>query len=269
MPSLDVRTVIDKLNEQGWEVERTGGGHWKAVPPDKSKPLVHFSSCREPHALRNTLSDLRKSGFVWEDPPRPKRAANEGQEDPVSEVITRPHLQLVPEPPPTPPSPVGPPSAPETFGQALRRLRLDAGGTHESVGDLLGVTGGAVGHWEADVNAPILDHYRQLVELFPELANAPLPDVRDIAKPIGPLGHRRSSLPPIPEELENTISESTPELPVMPDNTHPTSPSIIKKLVIRFLQLTQRVKQDPDVIPLLQEARDAGMTLDDILEILQ
>lgn len=68
----DFRPVIDELKTQGWEVEQTSQGHWKAVPPDKSKPVVHFSGSLEPRALKNTISELKRSGFDW-PPKRPER----------------------------------------------------------------------------------------------------------------------------------------------------------------------------------------------------
>lgn len=72
----DFRPVLAELRNQGWTTEQTRQGHWKAVPPDKSKSIVHFSASAEPRALKNTLQDLRKNGFVW---PPVKRPSSPGQ----------------------------------------------------------------------------------------------------------------------------------------------------------------------------------------------
>jgi len=57
--------VFDALREQGWEVTDTGSGHYRAVPPDRTKKIVHFSQSAHRRALANTLADLRRSGFVY------------------------------------------------------------------------------------------------------------------------------------------------------------------------------------------------------------
>lgn len=50
--------------QQGWTVEASKGGHWKFIPPDKTKPMVvlpgtSVSRC----GMRNALSALRRSGL--------------------------------------------------------------------------------------------------------------------------------------------------------------------------------------------------------------
>lgn len=60
----DTAKLVKALRAQGWEVEKTRGGHWKAIPPDKTQDIVHFASTPSDHrALRNTVAQLRKSGF--------------------------------------------------------------------------------------------------------------------------------------------------------------------------------------------------------------
>lgn len=76
MPSLDFRSVHRALAEQGWRVEQTQMGHYKAAPPDRTRTIVHFSESNDPRAIRNTITNLKKSGFAWNDA-QPSRAEPE------------------------------------------------------------------------------------------------------------------------------------------------------------------------------------------------
>lgn len=73
MRHKDYRQLLDELRSQGWDVEQTTQGHWKAVPPDKAKSVVHFSTSADAHALKNALSDLKRSGLIWPPPTRSTR----------------------------------------------------------------------------------------------------------------------------------------------------------------------------------------------------
>ena len=61
------KPIIAALQQQGFTVTQTTSGHFKAVPPDRDKPLVHFSTSADTHAYKNILRQLRQSGFVWGD----------------------------------------------------------------------------------------------------------------------------------------------------------------------------------------------------------
>lgn len=74
----DFKPIIRELRTQGWEVELTSQGHYRARPPDQTRQIVHFSMSNDPRALKNTLSNLRASGFRWEEPER--RATPETRE---------------------------------------------------------------------------------------------------------------------------------------------------------------------------------------------
>jgi len=63
MSSRQYEELSDRLRAQGWTVEARGL-RWRAVPPDRGKPIVHFAASPERHAYRNTVADLRRSGFV-------------------------------------------------------------------------------------------------------------------------------------------------------------------------------------------------------------
>ena len=66
MSELRERDLIPALEEQGWVVNTTSNGHYKAYPPDDEKSLVTFSlGSNDPRAIKNTLSDLRSRGFRW------------------------------------------------------------------------------------------------------------------------------------------------------------------------------------------------------------
>lgn len=82
----------------------------------------------------------------------------------------------------------GRPQDAETFGEALRRARAAEGMTADELGELLGVTGGAVRHWEAGDANPIMDHHQALLDLLPVMVDCVPPPggmPRRIAKPAG------------------------------------------------------------------------------------
>jgi transcriptional regulator with XRE-family HTH domain len=79
-----------------------------------------------------------------------------------------------------------------TFGEALRRARVVEGMSQDELGQLLGVTGQAVAHWESERNAPVRDSYSKLLDLFPVLARCPAPPTQDIAVPDGGRGGARA-----------------------------------------------------------------------------
>jgi transcriptional regulator with XRE-family HTH domain len=259
MAALDIRTVFDKLKEQGWGIERTNNGHWKALPPDRTRTIVYFSRTDEPRAIRNTIADLRRSGFVWADEPRTKRTSMVVEAVPRSRqnVLTTDHQHHG--------------ATPETFAEALRRLREADGLDRGAVAGLLDVTQQAVEHWEYGNNAPIREHYVKLLDLFPELRLAPEPDTKDIPKPPG----RHTDLPDANQEFfaglydEPEPSETTMTMMPMPQ-PEATTRTNSKLLIVRFVRLALRVDrgENAEALSLLHEARDAGMTLDDVLEIL-
>lgn len=95
----DFKPVISALRDQNWEVTQTTQGHYRARPPDPSKSIVHLSTSYDPRALKNTIQELRKSGFVW--PPPPKSRPTNVDDDPSSDDFWN-----APESEPTPSAPV-------------------------------------------------------------------------------------------------------------------------------------------------------------------
>lgn len=67
--------ILSELRDQGFGVERIDN-RYKVAPPDKTKPLVFFNadaaSTRDSRTLKNILSELRRSGFVWPPPEKTK-----------------------------------------------------------------------------------------------------------------------------------------------------------------------------------------------------
>ena len=72
--------LMVELRRQGWALAQTGNGHWKATPPDKRHTIVHFSISGDPHAFKNTISDLRKRSFIW-----PPKKREEVEQETVSD----------------------------------------------------------------------------------------------------------------------------------------------------------------------------------------
>lgn len=71
--------LMGELRQQGWVLVQTSNGHWKATPPDKRHTIVHFAISGDPHAFKNTISDLRKRDFQW--PPKKREAEREVEPD--------------------------------------------------------------------------------------------------------------------------------------------------------------------------------------------
>lgn len=97
--------VFEALKAQGWKLTHVGTTN-KAVPPDPKRRIVHFSShITDPHAIKNTLSQLRKSGFEW-PPPRAAVKQTEPTEAPAAGPF----------------APTAQPDADETPSERLERL---------------------------------------------------------------------------------------------------------------------------------------------------
>lgn len=107
----DYKPIIAELRVQGWTVDRTGQGHYRAAPPDRSRPIVHFSASDDFHALKNTVKDLSKSGFIWPPPSKKEQAVerkSNGTSQSPDELIAVLEAELgveVDQPPATSPSP--------------------------------------------------------------------------------------------------------------------------------------------------------------------
>ena len=64
MPSKEIKVLIKALEDQGWRVEQTRGGHYKAWPPEKSRKMVTMPATPSDHrSMKNTIRDLKHSGY--------------------------------------------------------------------------------------------------------------------------------------------------------------------------------------------------------------
>jgi len=84
-PSKEIHNVVDELKRQGWRVEPTNGSHLKAFPPDPRKQMVLIGGSGT-RAMKNTIAQLRRSGFKWPPPAKERIPQDEREplwEDPV------------------------------------------------------------------------------------------------------------------------------------------------------------------------------------------
>lgn len=59
------RELAEIAVSQGWRVEMTEKGHWRFVPPDRTKRIVIMPGTSVSRSgMRNALADLRRSGLV-------------------------------------------------------------------------------------------------------------------------------------------------------------------------------------------------------------
>lgn len=65
------RELLRALKDQGWGVDTTARGHFKATPPAGGAPVV-FCESDDPRGMRNNLAQLRRGGFEW-PPSRAKK----------------------------------------------------------------------------------------------------------------------------------------------------------------------------------------------------
>lgn len=204
----------------------------------------------------------------------PQQLANQAQADASNDGEALPS-QLAPVmPAPEPPA--------RTFGGALRLLRLEEGLSQTELGELVGVVGTAVTEWERDGCVPVQENYDKLLELLPKLALAARPDSRDIAKPVGRAGRRDESAPIVMAEdpLNNIIESAPPKLAPpglfeepMAVSAAPASLASTdqKRALIRWGRLITAIKSSPGLAlftELLTVARDAGMSIDDVIEAI-
>lgn len=64
------RELAEIAIAQGWRVEQTEKGHWRFIPPDRTKRIVILPGTSVSRSgTRNALADLRRSGLVVERDP--------------------------------------------------------------------------------------------------------------------------------------------------------------------------------------------------------
>lgn len=111
------------------------------------------------------------------------------------------------------------------FGEGLRRTREENEITLEQLGEILMVTGPAVGQWERENWCPVQENYDKLMEIFPELEAAisvgavRKPEPQDIGKPVGREGMKFPRATTVDTMLQMTLEQSDRER-----NTPPPPP---------------------------------------------
>jgi hypothetical protein len=87
MPALDFKTLVKELRTQNWAVSQSNSGHWRCTPPDPKQAIVHLSESGDYRAIRNSLADLKRSGFVWEERGRRGPALEQGTPMEVEQLL--------------------------------------------------------------------------------------------------------------------------------------------------------------------------------------
>lgn len=67
------KELLRALDDQGWSIEKTKQGHYKAKGP-AGAGLVTFCNTDEPRGMKNNISELRRNGFQWPPPERVRPA---------------------------------------------------------------------------------------------------------------------------------------------------------------------------------------------------
>lgn len=216
-------------------------------PPKAARQQIYAVLPR----LKRYESDLQLRNFIAAERPAPSPVA-------------------APEPPPAYAPPVG---TFATFGAALEAARTVAGLKPDELAKLCDVSGGAVYFWEDNTNAPIADHYEKLLDLFPELRNAPKPKVRDIEKPGREPGYQTTTVrtvhfdPRVAEDASRPEPvapvperQPEPEPEPMPEPTAAPAP-VSLPAIVRWTTATQKLQLDKAQADALGELLQAGAGL--------
>lgn len=69
MSSSDKKTtnaILNALDAQGFTYRKTGSGHYQVRDPEGFVIAIMAATPSDYRSIKNTLSDLRRAGFVWE-----------------------------------------------------------------------------------------------------------------------------------------------------------------------------------------------------------
>lgn len=142
-----------------------------------------------------------------------------------------------------------------SFGAALRRFREELKCSQGELGALLGAAQTTISCWEMGYSEPNEDTRREIDKAIPELRGL------------------KVVLRPRPQETtkETTKEAPMPEQPPAPPPTAPAAPSDPRAWLGRWVRLTnqlKRVEASDDLVELLQLAKEAGLSVDDVLQAL-
>ena len=63
---MDLRDLQKSAKEQGWRLDTTTKGHPRFTPPDVTKKPCTFSGTpSDQKAIKNLMTCLKHSGFIW------------------------------------------------------------------------------------------------------------------------------------------------------------------------------------------------------------
>lgn len=171
---------------------------------------------------------LRRLEYHKDLLPRPKPIVNTPEPEllkaplfAIVEAHRRPAPQLPPQPPAPKPEP--PPQKepvvleqpkkpddllfpPRTFGGALEALRKKYKYRIDEFAKLMDVSTGTVYRWEADGYSPVRKHYEQLINLIPELKQAPQPDSKNWQIPTGGVNRAPDEPQPMPVKPQQQLT---------------------------------------------------------------
>lgn len=194
----------------------------------------------------------------------------------VERIQTRAAVLSPPKPPQRVMSEQPKPAIPRfsKFGEALQHYMTRSGVSDVEVAELLSVTNGAVYLWRTGRCNPVLSNYKKLKDLFPDLVNAPTPDVRDIDVPVGQshtIQLRNDVVvdvmdTQVPEDVEPAITKSVPTpQPEQPKNRNTTA-SLIKEWMALLGNMSEKDRNH--LIHVLELAEKHGLELQDLVDIL-
>jgi hypothetical protein len=96
-------SIFEELKRQNWTVEQTSRGHYQAKSPNAMQRVATFGISGDPRGIKNAITQLRRSGFVW-PPPEESRQERETipETPPMDEGIESSEPKAANEPPTLP-----------------------------------------------------------------------------------------------------------------------------------------------------------------------
>lgn len=98
-----------------------------------------------------------------------------------------------------------PPSSARSFGEIFREVRKAHGLTTKELALMIDVDSSSIGHWERNKHPPTLANYRKLLDLFPEMANVPVPNALKMKMASAP--------PPLPKPKPTVKPQAAQPIP--------------------------------------------------------
>ena len=61
----EIRELLREAQRQGWRIEPTKRGHYKAWPPQGGPPVTISGTPSDWRSIRNVVALMRRLGFQW------------------------------------------------------------------------------------------------------------------------------------------------------------------------------------------------------------